>query len=85
MDCTLPRAGVRGDVAVHATLTGVLATCSLDVLAYVMGDIFDANAYLYDNATWYVSNGHGTSWVCRKAAESAEDTRPHTMCSPSPS
>eukprot|EP00045_Choanoeca_perplexa_P012998 m.144744 g.144744 ORF g.144744 m.144744 type:complete len:1060 (+) comp16206_c0_seq1:114-3293(+) len=32
---------------------------SLDVLAYVMGDVFDANAYLYDDATWYVSNGQG--------------------------
>eukprot|EP00730_Choanoeca_flexa_P000277 TRINITY_DN10127_c0_g1_i1.p1 TRINITY_DN10127_c0_g1~~TRINITY_DN10127_c0_g1_i1.p1 ORF type:complete len:1081 (+),score=238.98 TRINITY_DN10127_c0_g1_i1:101-3343(+) len=32
---------------------------SLDVLAYVMGDIFNPNAYLYDDATWYVSNGQG--------------------------
>ncbi|EDQ91568.1 uncharacterized protein MONBRDRAFT_23600 [Monosiga brevicollis MX1] len=33
---------------------------SLDVLAYVMNDVLDSTAHIFDNATWYVSNGEGS-------------------------
>ena len=45
----------------------LLATPSLDVLAYVLGDILDPNASVFD-ATWYISSGEGACVPRRRPA-----------------
>lgn len=41
-------------------LTGVFdCGFSLDVLAYILGDVLDSSAPIYNDRTWYISSGEG--------------------------
>lgn len=43
----------------HLSFMTSSALASLDVLAYVLGDVLDPAAAVYDERLWYISSGEG--------------------------
>lgn len=60
------------------------ATCSLDVLAYVLGDVLNPSAAVYDERTWYISSGEGESSGCGMVVHAHPKSSAQATMSPIP-